>query len=391
MIEIRPLDPGDVDVAWRQNRTAFGGSGSGQWFRTRAELGLFLAAYDGAKLVGVTGLHPYRQWYAGRDLPITGLASVTVAPHARGRGVARAMLTASLEKMALDGAAVSVLYPSTPPVYRAVGWEIAGVLASAELPTNALAQVRPVSALPGAERSEPVTLRPVEKSDLDAVHALYTVAARRAVGPLTRTGPLFDVTRILELDGVLLAERGGEPAGYVSYSRGGGTGLTVHDLVGGDPQVLAALLRAVGSWQTVAPTVAIRAMDPALLPLVSPFKPPVSWEDLWMVRLIDVQKAVIGRGWPAGVQLGADLELIDPDAPWHAGSWRLEIADGSGTLERGGTGAVRIHVRGLSALFTGFASTTALRAAGLLDGEPAAAARLDTAFAGQMPWMVDSF
>jgi predicted acetyltransferase len=389
VIEVRPLDPGDVDAAWRQNQTAFGGPDSSKdWFRARAELGVFLGAYDRARLVGVTGLHPYRQWYAGRDLPMIGLASVSVAPHARGRGVARALLAGSLQRMYEQGAAISTLYPSSPLVYRSMGWETAGVLAGAELPTAALAGVRAAGPLAG--KPAEVTLRPAEPADVDTIHALYTAIARRAVGPLTRTGPLFDPARVLELDGVLLADRDGEPAGYVSYDRAG-PGLVVYDLVGGDPAVLGELLRAVGSWQTVASSAWVRATEPAVLALLSPVKPPLTWRDTWMARLVEVQKAVVGRGWPAGVRVGADLELIDPDAPWQAGRWGLEVVDGSGTLERGGTGAVRVHIRGLSALFTGFASTVALRAAGLLDGDAAVAARLDTAFAGHLPWMVDGF
>jgi predicted acetyltransferase len=165
----------------------------------------------------------------------------------------------------------------------------------------------------------------------------------------------------------------------------------VYDLVGSDPPVLAALLRNVASWQTVATTAWIRAVDPALLTLVAPVPLKVTWRESWMARLVDAPAAVRGRGWRFDLQLGVDLELVDPDAPWHAGRWRLEVSHSSGTLEPGGTGAVRVHIRGLSALFTGFASTVALRAAGLLDGDAAAAARLDTAFAGQTPWMVDYF
>ncbi len=381
MIEVRALDPGDVEAAYRQSRTAFG-AGNLEWTRTRAEMGLYIAAYDAARLVGVAALHPYRQWFAGRDLPMTGLAGVSVAPHARRRGVARAMLSSALTRMAEDGTAISALYPSSPPVYRALGWEMAGVYAGADLPTSALTRI---------PSTGDVTLRPAEKSDVDAVHALYTAAVRPAVGPLTRTGPLFDLDDMLELDGLLLAERAGAPAGYVSFTRGGDPGLKVHDLVGGDPEVLSALLQAVGSWETVTDTVRVRTGDPSVLSILSPAKPHLRWDELWMARLVDVQKAVTGRGWPAAVRVGADIDLIDPDAPWHAGRWRLEVADGSGTLERGGTGAVQLHIRGLSALFTGFASTVSLRATGLLDGDPTTAARLDAAFAGQTPWMVDYF
>jgi predicted acetyltransferase len=392
MIEIRGLDLADVDAAWRQNQLAFGSDASREYsFRTEAEQGLFLAAYDAGQMVGVAELRPYRQWYAGRDLPMTGLGGVSVAPHARGRGVARTLLSAALRRMHDDGAAVSVLYPSNPMVYRSVGWESAGVLASAELPTAALAGARAAAPLDGKDAGEPVSLRPVTAGDLDTVHRLYTDAVRGAVGPLTRTGPLFDPARLLDLGGALLAERDGAAVGYVSYDRGGDPPLRVHDLVGTDPVALAALLRSVGSWQPVAATVWIRAVDPTLLTLCAPTPVPMRSGDVWMARLVDVEAAVAGRGWPPGVRLGVDLELIDPEASWQAGRWRLNVVDSSGTLERGGTGAVRVHVRGLSALFTGFASTVALRAAGLLDGDAEAATRLDAAFTGPAPWMVDYF
>jgi predicted acetyltransferase len=391
VIEVRTLDPADTAAAWKLARTAFNSSPDHEgWFRGRVDQGVFLAVYDAARLVGIAAVHSYRQWFAGRDIPMAGLASVAVAPEARGRGVGRALLGAAINRAYEDGAAISVLYPSVPPVYRSAGWELAGVLASAELPTSALSRARAVNVL-GAAEPEPVTLRPAEKDDLDAVHALYTAVASPAVGPLTRTGPLFDVAKLLTLDGALLAERAGDPVGYVCFDRGGDPGLTVYDLVGGAPDVLAELLRVIGSWEMVAPKVRLRAVDPALLALCVPVPVPLSWDFIWMARLIDVQKAVAGRGWPVTVRTEVDLELVDSDAPWQSGRWRLEVGDGSGTLERGGTGAVRVHVRGLSSLFTGFASTVALRAAGLLDGDAVAAARLDAAFAGHLPWMVDYF
>ncbi len=164
-------------------------------------------------------MHPYRQWFAGRDLPMSGIASVTVAPEARGLGVARAMLGAAIHRSYQDGAAVSVLYPSMPPVYRALGWETAGVLAKVDLPTSALTRARAADVLDAAEK-EPVTVRPAGGDDLDAIAALYTAAASPAVGPLTRTGPLFDPAKVLTLDGVLLAERAGAPVGYVAFERG---------------------------------------------------------------------------------------------------------------------------------------------------------------------------
>jgi predicted acetyltransferase len=291
--------------------------------------------------------------------------------------------------MRAAGTPVSALYPTSPPVYRSMGWEHAGVTVGVELPTAALAAVRGAHPLVG-DALAPAVLRPIEATDVDTVHALYSKVAGAAVGPLTRTGPFFDPALLTTLDGVLLAERDGAPVGYVSYSRGDSR-LAVHDLIGTDVGALGALLRAAGSWHTVAPTVSVRLGDPALLALVTPVPLPMRWQETWMLRVVDAAAAVAGRGWPAAVTATVDLDLVDGQAPWQHGRWRLRVERGSGTLEPGGNGDVRLHIRGFSALFTGFATTVALRTAGLLDGDAAASAALDAAFAGPSPWMVDYF
>jgi Sterol carrier protein domain len=73
--------------------------------------------------------------------------------------------------------------------------------------------------------------------------------------------------------------------------------------------------------------------------------------------------------------------------PANAGRWRLEVADGRGSLQpadsRPATAAIRLGARGFAALFAG-AGTGPLRLAGLATGgDPAADDALDTAFTGQ--------
>jgi predicted acetyltransferase len=265
-------------------------------------------------------------------------------------------------------------------VYRAAGWEAAGVLAEADVATLELAG-RAVAA-------DEVVLRPAGAQDATTVHALYTAAVRDAVGPLARTGPLSDRARPPKPGAVVLAEVDGAPVGYVRWTAWGDR-LDVHDLVADRPVATAALLRAVASWHTTQPRTHLRLAGPALATVGTPTAVLARYEP-WMLRVVDATAAVAGRGFPP-VDVAVALDLDDPLVPDNAGRWLLTVADGTGRLERGGDGAVRLSVRGLAALFTGHLSARELKMAGLLDGPAAHLARLDVAFAGPAPWMLDSF
>jgi predicted acetyltransferase len=292
------------------------------------------------------------------------------------------MLAAAIDRMHEDGNPVSTLYPSNPPVYRASGWEIAGVLASVDLPTIGMPAGAPGQvALRALDRDAPAA------ADLASVHTLYTAAAKDAIGPLTRTGPEFDPAKIAEHD-VVIGAIDGVDAGYVSWSRRGDR-LQVHDLIADRPVVRDTLLSCVGSWQTTIDTARIRVGDPVFGSFALP-RGAVLKQEPWMLRIVDAPAAVAARGF--GPVAGAvDLLLTDPQAPWNEGRWQLSVADGAGTLTRGGTGAVELNARGLAALFTGYAGASGLQRGGLATGDPAALVRLAGLFAGPTPWMLDEF
>ena len=193
----------------------------------------------------------------------------------------------------------------------------------------------------------------------------------------------------------------GELVGYVTYRQLDGE----HTAIGGDFQIVCkdlvwltrdaglALWRLLGSWANQAERIFYRAgpEEPALLLMPEqPFNP--LGEVRWMSRIVDAPAAVAERGYPAGLDATASIELSDPQLPSNGGAWTLRVEKGEGRLEPGGEGAVQLGVGAFASLFTGWATTASLQRVGLLHGGSAEdRAALDAAFAGPTPWMLDEF
>ncbi|MBV1857770.1 MAG: sterol carrier protein domain-containing protein, partial [Nannocystaceae bacterium] len=111
----------------------------------------------------------------------------------------------------------------------------------------------------------------------------------------------------------------------------------------------------------------------------------------WMLRLINIEAALSERGYPPMVDATLDLDIYDDIVDGNNGMWRLTVRGGRGGVRRGGAGDLRTDVRGLAALYSGFANPSALAAAGLLEGTPAALAIAGTVFAASQPWMREMF
>lgn len=73
-----------------------------------------------------------------------------------------------------------------------------------------------------------------------------------------------------------------------------------------------------------------------------------------MLRVLDAAGAVAARGWPRHVAGSVDLWLDDDVCPWNAGPHRLSLEGGTGRLDPGGDGSVRLTARGLAVLLDYF-------------------------------------
>ncbi|WP_433123943.1 GNAT family N-acetyltransferase [Micromonospora sp. CA-240977] len=393
-VHVRELTADDLDAAWELGRFAFGSDPQRPAHATTTPAGMtrYGAFDDSGRLVGkAVDLH-HDQWWSGRAVSAADVAGVAVAPEARGRGVARAMLTGLLRGARERGAAVSALYPTVAAPYRACGWEAAGVLRTVDVATAALPRHRPCPDL---------AVRAGTVADLPAVADLYERVTRHRNGMLTRRGELFDFFAAnggLPGDGLTLVERDGDLVGYATWRRGRGYGadsvLTVDEALAVTADAARELVAVLGSWASVAPTLRLCPLDGDA---VSPHLPLESARDherdLWMHRPVDVVRAVSARGWPAHVRGVVDFGLTDALAEWNTGAWRLTVADGAAELTRvGGEVDLRLDVRGFALLYAGAAHARSVAQAGLLHHGPGAdPSALDLLGAGGPAQLLDYF
>jgi predicted acetyltransferase len=392
-----------VDLAER----AFGVYSAGQrasWTYLaglRARQGLFLGAFDDGRAAGAAMIHDHRQWWVGRAVPCAGIASVKVAPEHRGRGVGRRLMTALLDTVGDRGYPLSALFPATMPIYRSLGWELAGGKYQATIPARSLWRLVDPDKHAGPAAPADSAAAEVRRAGPEDAARIIAVIGRahrsaRDAGPLTwDEGPFRQWLGRPDLYSYLVGDDG-----FAAY-RWGGDGrhgeLFVERAHAATPESLRALWSVIASHSSVARTVtALTAPNDPFWWLTAERDATISKRSMWMLRVIDAPAAVAARGFPPAVSAAVPLEINDSARPANSGTWQLEVADGKGALTPAAPSAARgstpltLGARGLAALYAGTPVVT-LRLAGLAaGGTPDADAALDAAFAAT-PYMVDDF
>jgi predicted acetyltransferase len=345
-------------------------------------------AHDGA-IRGGLGFYPMGQHWGGARVAAIGLAGVGIAPAYRGRGLARTLVAETLADARARHVPLALLYASSTTVYRSAGFEQAGTSIRYAAPTATLGR--------GDAALECAPFDPASDEAMAPLRALYEARAQRWNGHLDRNEAIWArITR--PYVGTSRGYRFGpadRPEGYVVYQhapRPEGLEFTIalRDLVLDTPAAarrcatLLSDLRSLGSE--------VRWLGCAADPLVSLLPEQtarVLESHRWMLRLVDTEAALRERGYACEGQ--ARFGVRDP--LFGDLGLRLAVRDGRPELAREPFDRMPtiLHVRGLAALYTGFAHPVTLRAMGLLEGDLEPALSLARLFAGPEPWLCDWF
>jgi GNAT superfamily N-acetyltransferase len=419
---IRPVRPGDdLDAQLDLGERAFGVRDAAErdrWLRSAADLvaeGRVLGAFAGDRPAGSALFYDMRQWWCGRAVPMAGVSGVKVAPEDRGRGIGRRLMKALLDEVAARGYPLSALYPATMPVYRSLGWELAGARETAVIPARSLRGLAP---------PDPAADVPAPAADAPAPAAPAGPPALRRAGPGDADAVISVIGRVHEAardcgpitwDAASVSRWLAEPDAYAYLCDDGFLFYRWHNgndalLVEGAEAISGPTARAfwslVGSHASIAEKVYARVGPAdAFWWLARERDADTEHRSLWMLRVVDAPAAIAARGFPPAVTLNVPLVIADDARPANSGRWQLTVAEGKGWLNPvtaageppprtpGGSPPghpLTLGPRGLAALYAGN-PVAALRQAGLASGgSPDSDAALAAAF-GATAYMLDSF
>lgn len=328
----------------------------------------------GKEMLGGLMILDMAQFFGGRSLECGGISAVGVAPEARGGGAARTLMEGAMRELFERKVPLSALYPATQTLYRKSGFEQAG--ARAEFKLNL--RIYPVQ-----DRELSLRRLPLEPS---AVKACYESWARHQNGALDRRSANW--SRALRPRGEETELYGvGDPLeGYLALQRlpgrrAGHQNIHLTDFIALTPRAVRRLFSFLADHRSLAEFVTWNgAPHSPMLAGLPEQHVECRMDILWMLRLVDVQAALSGRGYSPNLACEFKLAVSDELLPANARSWWVRIADGRASVEPGRSGGLKISVRALAGLYGGLFNPWQARLAGWLDWKDTELARLEGIF-----------
>ncbi|MCA9294874.1 MAG: GNAT family N-acetyltransferase [Phycisphaerales bacterium] len=340
-----------------------------------------------AGIVGGLYVHDLGQYFGGRCVRMGGVAVVAIHPCARGAGAATHLVNEALRHMRTQGIPISSLFPASQALYRRSGYERAGGYYGATVRAEII-NIR--------ERN--ATLRPITDADAAHIRALHDDDARANDGHIGRNDYQWRKVRTPRgrtAEGYIV-EESGTITGYIYLVRTSTASddfiLRATDIVFQTPTAGRALWQCIAQHATVADVVHLnRPADDPVYALLPEQVASIRLKDHWMLRIVDVVGALEARGYPRGIDVTLSFHIDDDVIPENNGPFTMHLRDGSATVAPGGTGEIRIDVRGLAALYAGHQPLRQLCRLGLAHASDEAQARADAAFPAGRPTMPEAF
>ncbi|MBW4625176.1 MAG: GNAT family N-acetyltransferase [Brasilonema octagenarum HA4186-MV1] len=340
----------------------------------------------GEEVAGGLGIILMPQWWGGERVPMAGIAAVGIAPEHRGGGVALAMMQHTVKELHAKGVPISTLYPATQRLYRKAGYEQGGISSIWEVPTQSILvkeQSLPIGAVVGNH---------------EIFYELYQQQAKLNNGFVERDQSLWErIFKPDEKEGIYtyLIGCAEQPQGYIIISQHqdqDGSFIKVRDFVVMTTAAAQTFWNFLAKHRSQIQNVRWKGSATESLTLLLPEQTAKQKStSYWMLRVIDVVKALEKRGYPPGIQAELHLEIQDDLLAENNGKFILSVANGRGEVTSGGKGEMKLDIRGLAPLYTGLFTPQQLQLAGQLDAIETARFAATQIFAGTASWMADFF
>ena len=351
---------------------------------------------SGSTVLGGCALLPFGQFFGGKSVPMMGVGAVGIAPEHRGQRAASTLMQACLKEMRKRGYPLSALYPATLPLYRSVGYEQAGVRFEVRIPAKTLN-------LRGTDRAAHLQVRRITAKDQPLLERCYRAKASINNGNLDRSDFIWH--RVFEPRGqktlgvAVINPKTKAAEGYTLYLQKetpeAPYSLHLTDLVALTPDAGRRLLWFFADHRSMTHEVVFTGTpDDPIIKLLPERNYHAKLLDHWMLRIVDVAKALTMRGYSPNVAGEAHLDIEDDLVSDNAGKYLVSVNNGRAKVKRGGTGAIRLDIRGLAALYSSHVTPANLLVTGQMDASAKAGDQVDALqamFAGPAPWLPDMF
>ena len=407
--ELRPVTAEEWPVFFRALLDVFGEVPSGDVLDRPtgvAELDRTLALWDGDGVVATSGIYSRTLTVPGGVVPCAGITWITVAPTHRRRGILTSIMRRQLDEVhAQQREPVAALWAAEAAIYGRYGYAPATFKGGFTGRTAGL-RLRPDADL-GAGRVTRVT----EARYREAAVGLHEQLRRSTPGNLERDTRWWDRALRDDEEGrhgatarfyLVHTEPDGAATGYAAYrvkshwteSGEPDSTLTVEEVRALTPSAYAAL------WQVLLSVDLVRTLKYPMASAEDPLRHLVTdiralnslpVDALW-VRLVDVDRALAARRYPAPIDLV--IEVRDAFCPWNAGRWRLSGHPAGAYCGRTDLDPdLVLGIEELSAAYLGGVSLATLQAAGrVTEVSPGAVTLASTAFGWPVPpWCPEEF
>lgn len=380
-----PMRDGELDAlsALLGQALFFGVEDTRDWITRLGIPNFRVVRIEGRPIAGL-GIIPMGHWFGGKSVPAAGITAVGVEPERRGSGVGLFMLRRMLEEIRTAGFPLSSLYPATDAFYRRAGYERASTRTVYEIATSAI-DIRDYTL-------DAVRVSPEHEQEIRRV---YAERARVSAGQIDRHPFTWHMLHHRERRNIhrFVVLRDERAEGYVAFAQAARDDpLVVTDMCALTPEAGRRLWTLLADHRTMVEKVKWSgAPNDGLAFLLPEQKYKADWAIDLMLRIVDVAAALAARGYSPGVAAELHFDVRDDLLPWNNDRFTLEIAGGRGSVRQGGPGRIRLHARGLAALYSGSMTPHELRLAGALDGPDADLAVASLTFAGPRPWTPDMF
>jgi predicted acetyltransferase len=398
-ITLRRAAHGESTYLARTSHRAFHSSseaGWERWFREHPGVqhgDTVVAELDGRRAGNATALR-LTMALAGADVPMMGVAAVSVPPEHRQRGVAGAMMRELLGWMRARGDALTLLYAFRLGYYRRFGY---GLCERAEQ-----LRARPAQLPPSRLRAHVAEMVP--GADMETLRAVYERSRAGSTGLLARDDYWWEARALGGApEGAVYRDPStGEAQGYALWTIPGKPEaplqeMHVRELVALTPEAHAGLLGFLAAQGEQYAMVSLWTAPGSSVPWLMEHglvDGPAPWQSSdpmavvhagAMARVVDVAAAL--RLHPAASRTGLratfGLDVSDPtlDDILHIDvnlrPDAVEVTAGETATER-----LALGVDALTQVYLSAATTGSLRAAGRLHGSALAGAWLERACAG---------